>query len=278
MYIRLCPDSFGSDQIKVSWAMSYMKSGRAAKWAARIFRWEEENPGRSHFLDWDHFKDEFRKEFCPSHSDSAAINRLESVTYFQNRRSVDDYLDEFLDLIADAGYTDPKTIVVKFRRGLDPQIQNAVATMPNGRPSDVNPTSWYTAARNIDQNRASNEAFRSAYKVLASQSAPSSAPLRIIPRSVAGTSRIDPSPGNPVPMDVDSAKRRGPLPFVCYRCGKTGHKAPDCKLPFDIRALTSDQLEAELGHRYAQLDAVDEDDQVISEKKAETSDFVQDNE
>src|SRR6202522_3327023 len=162
-YIRLCPDSFSNDQTKIIWSLSYMKTGRAAKWAARIFKYEEDNVGCTKFLDWEDFKSEFRKEFCPANSDAAAINKLESIAYFQKTRSVDDYLDEFLDLIAESGYTDPKTLVVKFRRGLDPQIQNAVATMTNGRPSDIAPTAWYEAARNIDQNRASNEAFRSAH-------------------------------------------------------------------------------------------------------------------
>ena len=32
-YICLCPDSFPLDQIKIIWALSYMKSGRAGKWA-----------------------------------------------------------------------------------------------------------------------------------------------------------------------------------------------------------------------------------------------------
>ena len=94
-----------------------MKSGRAAKWAARIFRWEElpENSGCPKFLDWEDFRDEFKKEFTPAHADSAAINRLESTAYYQKGRSLDDYVDEFQDLITDSGYTDLKTIVVKFR-------------------------------------------------------------------------------------------------------------------------------------------------------------------
>ena len=33
-YIQLCPDLFPSDDIKITWAMSYMKFRRAAKWAA----------------------------------------------------------------------------------------------------------------------------------------------------------------------------------------------------------------------------------------------------
>jgi len=97
--------------------------------------------------------DEFKREFCPVYADSVAINRLESTAYFQKSRSVDEYLDEFQDLITEAGYSDPKTIVVKFCRGLDTQIQNAIATMPSGHPSDMVPMDWYTAARTIDQNR-----------------------------------------------------------------------------------------------------------------------------
>ena len=31
-YICLCPDSFSLDQIKIAWALSYMKSGRVGKW------------------------------------------------------------------------------------------------------------------------------------------------------------------------------------------------------------------------------------------------------
>ena len=32
-YIYLHPDSFSDDQAKITWALSYMKSGRAVKWA-----------------------------------------------------------------------------------------------------------------------------------------------------------------------------------------------------------------------------------------------------
>ena len=48
-----------------------------------------------------------------------------------------------LGLPAEAGYTDLKTIVVKFRKGLDPQIQNTIAMMAYGHPSDVSPEAWY---------------------------------------------------------------------------------------------------------------------------------------
>ena len=128
-----------------------MKSGRAVK-----FKWEEDNRGYPKFLDWDEFQTEFQKYSCLAHADVAVINKLESTTYYQKTRSVDDYLDEFLDLIMEAGYMDLKISVVRFQKGLDPQIQNTIATMAYGRPSDSNPDAWYEAAKNVDQNRAVN--------------------------------------------------------------------------------------------------------------------------
>ena len=140
-----------------------MKSSRAAKWAAQIFKWEEDHEGYSKFLDWDEFQLAFQKDFCPTHSDTVAINKLESTSYFQKAHSIDNYLDEFMDLIVEAGYTDPKTTVVKFWNGLDPQIQNTIAMMAYGRPSNTSLENWYKAARTVDQNCAANEAFKAAY-------------------------------------------------------------------------------------------------------------------
>jgi len=72
---------------------------------------------------------------------------------------VDDYLDNFQALVSDAGYTDPRTLVVKFRRGLRIEIQNQIATMPYRRPADTDPDAWYRAVQRIDQAHLANEAF-----------------------------------------------------------------------------------------------------------------------
>ena len=84
-------------------SMSYMKSGRANRWATCKFE-QEAKAGRLHFLNWDDFKDEFRKDFMLLDAEAAAINVLETTTYFQGNRSVDDYLNQFRDLIYDSGY------------------------------------------------------------------------------------------------------------------------------------------------------------------------------
>ena len=153
-YIQLCPKEFRHEQTKIIWAMSYMKSGHTQKWTARIFHWEQEleNSEANKFFDWEDFRNEFKKEFTPAHSDVLAINRLESAAYYQKNRLLDDYIEEFQDLVTESSYLDLKTIVVKFRRGLNPQVQNAVATMSSGRPSDANLDEWYSMARTVDQN------------------------------------------------------------------------------------------------------------------------------
>ena len=57
VYICLCLNSLMDEQAKIVWAMSYMKAGRAAKWSACIFRWEEqpENVGYHKFVDREDF-------------------------------------------------------------------------------------------------------------------------------------------------------------------------------------------------------------------------------
>jgi hypothetical protein len=184
VYFHLRLDQFPDEQTKIQWAMTYMNQGRAQKWANRVYHWEAvpANVGNPHFIDWD----DFRTEFFPLHSDAVATNKLEGTSYFQGRQTVDDYLDDFRDLISDSGYTNLKTIVVKFRRGLNPSIADAVATMASGRPDDLDPEVWFEAAIRFDQNQAANAAFRSAHfgtpqlKTTALASAP---PIRHLPQT-----------------------------------------------------------------------------------------------
>ena len=182
-----------------------------------------------------------------------------------------------MDLIAEAGYTDPKTTVVKFWKGLDPQIQNTITMMAYRRPSDTSLENWYKAARarTINQNCAANKAFKMAYQTpISITTHPTQPSLFRLPSPVVHT---NPTPGNSALVDIDAAQKKNPLLSTCYRCHKVGHKAPDCPLKFDIRELTLEELQMEVMVRMdlAQIDnVVLETEEVIPENK----DFVQNNE
>ena len=145
--------------------------------------------------------------------------------------------------------------------------------MTSGRPSDGSPSLWYNAARTLDQNRAANEAFRSSFRL--------PFPTPVQPRNQntgiirpAFHAHVNPTPGNPVPMDVDAARKRAANPFTCFRCGKIGHKVPECPLRFDVRALSVDELQTILEDRMAELDVAPAEEPEKEGSLPETQDFA----
>jgi hypothetical protein len=253
--------------------MSYMKTGRTGRWATQEFEHEVWD-GNLRFIDWLDFEDEFRKDFLPLNSEATAVNILETTAYFQGKRTVNDYLDQFQDLIDDSGYTDPKTIVVKFRRGLDRRISTALAGMASGRPSDMDPEAWFNLAVLMDQNRAADEAFQASYR---QTQAPTSMPTcgSTFPRPPPPRfSHITPTPGNPVPMDIDAARKAKALSDACRRCRKIGHWAKDCNLRFDVRYMDTDELEKILEDKFAARDAVPPEQLEEPEQTGSVEDFV----
>ena len=99
----------------------------------------------------------------------------------------------------------------------------------------------------------SNEAFKSAYRAPASTPTPlTSIPLCPVQPSQSRAppnAYIHPTLSTSVPIDIDSSRKKDPIPITCYRCRQLGHKAPDCPSRFDIRLLTNEELENELMNR-----------------------------
>jgi len=232
LYIRLALEQFYDKQEKILWALMFFKDGCAAKWSENVFR-QEADTGVFPIPTWKDFEQQFRLHFFPVNAEMDAINTLKGTSYHQGGRTVDNYLDNFQTLVSNAGYTDPRTLVVKFRRGLKLDIQNQIATMPYGRPANTDPNAWYRAAWRIDQAHLANEAFQSG-----SRSTPSAAlrttstrppPLSVVrlPPVLPLLVTLKPPPPTPsmgVPMDVDASRKTKSLPPQgCYRYRDTNH-------------------------------------------------------
>ena len=59
-----------------------------------------------------------------------------------------------------------------------------------------------------------------------------------------------PTPGNPVPMDIDATHQAKAIADTCRRCGYTGHWARDCPRQFDVRCLGFDELRAIMEEKF----------------------------
>jgi len=136
LYLRLALEQFTCDEEKIFWTLAFFKDRHAAKWSENLFR-QEADTGIFPIQSWVNFEQQFRSQFFPVNAKADAINTLEGSSYYQRNRTVDDYLDSFLILASDIGYMDPRTLVVKFRRGLKLNVQSQIATMPFGRPADT---------------------------------------------------------------------------------------------------------------------------------------------
>jgi hypothetical protein len=208
------------------------------------------------FASWDEFREEFTAVFCPENEATTALMRLESDRYFQGKRNVEAYIDEFKDLVDLSGYTDPIAIVLKFRRGLNPTTQDRIAESAMDRPQDRDFEGWFKAARHLDLNCLANEAFHYASRCPLTQSAPtpttqSAAPCNPFsffhsqPPPTATTPAVMHTPSRAlppgVPMDVDRTRTFKSIVQTCHRCGQTGHFSKECDLRHDVRHMTLEE-------------------------------------
>jgi hypothetical protein len=251
------------------------------------------------FASWHDFTEEFAVMFCPENEATTVLMQLESDWYYQGKRNVEAYIDEFKDLVNLSGYTDPIAIVLKFRRGLNSMTQDRIAESGTDRPGDTDFNGWFKAARRLDLNRLANEAFYLASRHPPTHSAPlamthsappralfsflrTHAPTAATPAAIHAPSRALP-PG--IPMDVDRTQTLKPLAQTCYCCGQTGHISRECDLRHDVRHMTLDEenefIQRIMANRDAAVAAAAESttytatsEGTLVEREVEDADFV----
>jgi len=94
LYICLAPEQFHDEEERILWALTFFKSGCAAKWSENVFR-QEADIGVFPIRTWRDFEQQFRVHFFPANVEADAINALEGTSYHQGDWTVDDYLDNF---------------------------------------------------------------------------------------------------------------------------------------------------------------------------------------
>ncbi|KAF5378851.1 hypothetical protein D9615_006886 [Tricholomella constricta] len=267
LYFSLCGGSFADDHARIIWVLSYMQHGRAADFVSQVFQF---GTAKDVFPAWKDFEDTFRGEFFFR---DAALT-LESTAYFQNGRSIDEYIDSFRSLWVKAGYPDGRHLVLKFRREMDPKLSRRLGSITTGRPHNEKIEEWLRVARSQNFIMRTEDDFhrwatptkspdRHRIRTLAVRSCPRSHSLSPAPRAPAMPApRLLPQG---VPMDVDRMRDRvASADDHCFRCKKKGHFSRDCPLRWDVRHMLDDELEALIMERLARKDAVPADQTPLS--------------
>jgi hypothetical protein len=291
LYLELNASGFTGDKQRIHWALSYFKTGRAAKFADRILRAE---PGKGlQLTTWKEFEKEFIQRFCETNERVHALTKLEGIAWHQRNTPVDDYIDSFEELIDLAGLETDAGLVMKFRRGLSGSIQDKIAEMQDA-PGLDDLEGWKKAARRIYQNLEANRAFVSGQKISAqptNRMGPLTRPFLIRPaQSTAAPSQsqytrppetqvVTPAPkiDITVPMEVDATRQRRALPLICFRCRQPGHKASECPRRFDVRALVESLVAEEKQDLLEQL-LVEADLAGVGAEEGQTEDFSKESE
>jgi hypothetical protein len=146
------------------WAFSFMKSDRVAHFVdCQMCNYQE--VGGLPYSTWSDFVHEFISEFCLKNEILTMQTDLKTSRYHQGTKTVDEYIDNFREMIGWAHYLEGSHIVLKFRQGLNLKIQDYVACLMNSRPSDESPRKWYTVAILCDENHIANDAFRASLQM-----------------------------------------------------------------------------------------------------------------
>ncbi|GLB43848.1 hypothetical protein LshimejAT787_1500320 [Lyophyllum shimeji] len=239
LYMSLTPNAFPDEQTHINWALSYLKSSCAARFATRTVHAPSSQRSR-----WGPpFPDEKRK----------AATTFETSAYHQGSCSVDKYIDEFLDLVEESQFPDGAQLVSRFHHGLDSRVEAKWmdALQTSTFTSGSRQRSWsIEAARLVNYNNHANQDFRSAVtkarmtpapppvaqnsgvSAFCALPAPPLCPAAAVPAAPAAPVARPLPPG--IPMDIDLSHQNSGTPIICCRCKKPGHSAHNCPDQFDI--------------------------------------------
>ena len=262
---RTMPEDFPTDERKIGWTLSYMREGRANHFAQRAIAAFGRRQAYQ-WADWPAFETVFRQEFFPVDEETQALLTLEGTGYFQGKRSMDDYIDMFEELVDRANMTDEQSRILKFRRGLDSKLEEKIYTSQHPPKTFKD---WKEDARRYAMAHIQAAQFRNAQQHPSAPVPPrlpaiaigkrslfaetSRQPLLDLPKPPVSVTRAPPPPPSKslppgVPMDIDAARKLAKSVATCRRCGEPGHFIRDCPRTFDIREMSMDEVQELLAH------------------------------
>src|SRR6202795_4240006 len=264
LYFTLRRSEFRDNEEKIRWILSYMKSGCAAVFAQRLLRTKTEL-GTFPFPSLRAFLKHFDEEFCPENERAVALTTLVSGGYYQGRKSVNEYIDNFKELINLARASDAAVNVMTFRKGLDPTIEKDIAVSQYPIPLAAL-QAWYERSRRYDMSRRTHDAFVGGHTRPVGPSMPTRSFFNKLPVPSHGASGPPPPPQRfdatrPRPAtNIPDGRHQHKSDDNCELCGLPGHKGRNCFVHRRVRAMATEDRNEWVSNFLAGLDAADPED------------------
>src|SRR5258707_2830107 len=214
-----------SEDQKVSFTLSLMDSGAAARWRDRMIQLQDnfaQNPLNPNTVippsSFAGIKMLIEKDFGDPNPRATAQRQIEALK--QAQKPAEEFVTEFQNLALDTGYDD-EALINKFKHGLNRPL---LVECYRRSPLPTTLKEWQDTAINADRNYREMTMWTQGgrtqgYTPRANTSTPSFSAAVPTPTP----------PRDPNAMDVDRTRTR--RPFVCYNCNGEGHMARDCKQP-----------------------------------------------
>jgi hypothetical protein len=253
LYITGRTNEFPDDNAKIAFALSLMEKKAQPYANAAMEAWEahQNDPANPEhpppYAGWVDFKRRFRIAFCDPMPERTAQMKMTALV--QGNKTADEYSLEFQGLSAKTGYNET-ALIEKFEHGMNTALRQKIYSLPH-MPTTID--EWHGWACKLDRQWRQFEKGKGSIRpqgqgrqstTTRPQQQQQQGGQRPYQRPqwqpMAPTTTTSPRDTNAMDVDKNTATRP---PVKCFKCGKLGHIARNCRDGLDIRAMEYEDME-----------------------------------